>query len=247
MRCEGISDIGNRRQINEDYMGYRQFKNENQEMGVYIIADGLGGHQKGEVASRMAVEKILFYFEENWEEVLNNQKQIVKVLYESIEFANSKIYEKSVSNPIYKGMATTITLAVILENILYLANVGDSRAYMFDGNNLKKLTQDNSLIEEMLRQGVITNEQAQNHPQKNVITRAVGIEENLKVDLYENDITENQTLILTTDGLTNSLNDQQIKEILQSTDNIKDQCNILIKKSKELGGQDNISVLIIVI
>lgn len=233
-RLLGIeTDVGNKRSFNEDSVGYY----EDENFGIYIVADGMGGHNAGEVASKLAKDVLLSYVlnhrdEESPEEILN----------EALQNANRRIYKEGLLNEECNGMGTTITAALLRENELTVVNVGDSRAYVLKDDELVKVTKDHSLVQELLDNGTITKEEAKNHPNKNVITRAVGTNPVVKADYYELDIREVSKVLLCSDGLTNEVTEEEILNVIKS-DN-KDQCLQLINMSKENGGRDNISVII---
>lgn len=233
-RLLGIeTDVGNRRSFNEDSVGCY----ENEDFGIYIVADGMGGHNAGEVASEMAKNVVMNYVlnhrdEESPEEILN----------EALQNANRRIYKEGLLNEECNGMGTTITAALLRGNDLTIVNVGDSRGYVMKGEELIKVTKDHSLVQELIDNGTITKEEAKNHPNRNVITRAVGTNPVVKADYYKLDIRDVSKVLLCSDGLTNEVSEEDILEILKSDDG--EQCKQLINMSKENGGRDNISVII---
>ncbi|MEG1255244.1 Stp1/IreP family PP2C-type Ser/Thr phosphatase [Clostridium sp.] len=233
-RLVGIAtDVGNRRTFNEDSVGYY----EDDDFGIYIVADGMGGHNAGEVASKLAKDIIIEYVinhkdEETQEEILND----------AILNANRKIYREGLLNEDCNGMGTTITGAFLRGNQLTMVNVGDSRGYVLKGKELIKVTKDHSLVQELLDNGTITKEEAKEHPNKNVITRAVGTNPVVKADYYTLDIRELSKVLLCSDGLTNEVSEREILKVLKE-DN-KEPCLQLINMSKENGGRDNISIII---
>lgn len=164
--CVGfLSDIGNIREINEDSIG----KYENDEFAVYIVADGMGGHNAGDVASKIAVESCIEYIKRN--RYLDDMERLLK---ESIKYANNNIYIKAENSEMLYGMGTTITACIIQNEKVVIANVGDSSCYIVKEENIKKITKDHSLVQELVDDGSITEEEAVNHPNKNIITRALG-------------------------------------------------------------------------
>lgn len=232
-RLIGIkSDVGNRRTLNEDFVKY--FEDDN--ISIFAIADGMGGHNAGEVASEVALETIITYLKEN------NEKDKVAALKEAVRRANYKIYKMSILNDNYSGMGTTITVAYVVDGKILIANVGDSRCYTFYKNTLTKITKDHSLVQELLDNGSISEEEAINHPNKNIITRAIGTKPSVEVDIYELNIDDVETVLLCTDGLTNEVSEQEICDIINNDKT--NCCEELINLSKERGGRDNISVII---
>ncbi|MEG0133288.1 MAG: Stp1/IreP family PP2C-type Ser/Thr phosphatase [Clostridium sp.] len=234
-RLVGIAtDVGNKRTFNEDAVGYY----ENDDFGIYIVADGMGGHNAGEIASNLAKDIIIDYViqhkdEESQEDILND----------AILNANRKIYREGLINEECNGMGTTITGAFIKGNRLVIMNVGDSRTYILRNRELIKVTKDHSLVQELLDNGTITKEEAKEHPNRNVITRAVGTNPVVKVDYYVLDIRDVSKVLICSDGLTNEVNEEEILEVLRGNSN--EQCLQLINMSKENGGRDNISVIIL--
>lgn len=233
-RLIGIqTDVGNKRTFNEDSVGYY----EDMDFGIYVVADGMGGHNAGEVASKLARDIIIDYVIEHRDE--GSQEQ---VLSEAIQNANRSIYREGLLDEDCNGMGTTIIGAFLMGNQLTFFNVGDSRGYLLKENELIKVTKDHSLVQELLDNGTITKEEAINHPNKNVITRAVGTNPVVKADYYTLDIRDVSKILLCSDGLTNEVSEEDILKVLQTDDN--DQCLQLINMSKENGGRDNISVII---
>ncbi len=235
------SDTGKIRVINQD----SYYICELDELPVFIVADGMGGHKAGEVASSIATETIKEMIYMNQEELLSENFQIPKFINEALSEANKRVYEKSSISEEYKGMGTTVTMAFIFKGELYIGHIGDSRAYLLRDNELLQLTQDHSLVAELVRNGSITEKDAINHPQKNVITRALGTDEEVKIDIFSREVLDGDVILLCSDGLTNMVSDEMIKEILLKSENIQDTCNLLIDTANDLGGLDNITAIII--
>lgn len=170
-----ISDVGLKRSLNQDYASYL----ENEHFKIYVVADGMGGHNGGEVASQMAVKKILDYVEERYN-IDNNENLITN----AIEDANKSIFEFSIAHEELKGMGTTVTACLMTPEFLHVANVGDSSCLAIKDGKIKKITKDHSLVQELLDSGSITEEDAINHPKKNIITRALGTSSTVKVDVF---------------------------------------------------------------
>lgn len=227
------TDVGNKRNLNEDYIGYF----EDDTIGIFIIADGMGGHNAGEVASKLAVDTIIDYIKEN-----KDNNDIREILEEAISQANRKIYKHSIINEECKGMGTTVTIAVVKDKHAIIGNIGDSRGYLFLGEKLERITKDHSLVQELLDNGTITNEEAFNHPNKNVITRALGTNYTVKADYYNIELKDIDRIILCSDGLTNEVTEMEMKDILLKFDN--ESCPKLIELAKKKGGRDNISIII---
>jgi len=232
------TDRGLRRELNEDncnvLVGYS---------GVpvcFVIADGMGGHKSGEIASKKAVDSVCSrLLETNWE--IEDISDLLKNIICSV---NKELYDFSLLNEATQGMGTTLTVSVFKNGKLYIGHVGDSRVYLIRAKTIEKLTWDHSYIEELVKNGSITKDEAVNHPKKNVITRAVGYESALQVDTYEIDIKENDEVLLCTDGLTNMLSEDEILEILTKEKNPQTACDTLVENANNKGGEDNITVII---
>ena len=212
---------------------------------LFIIADGMGGHKAGEVASKLAVEIISSSFENQIKNIEMDDNSIINAIKNSIWRANDEIYRKSIENEEYSGMGTTVTMAYETNGNIFIGHVGDSRAYLLRDNTLYQITKDHSLVEELVKNGTITREEARFHPQKNIITRAVGTNKEVEIDLIVKERTKGDILLLCTDGLTNMLNDEEIKELLIINDDMQKACELLVQLSNEKGGLDNISVVAI--
>lgn len=191
-----VSDIGMVRNLNEDYAKYLECN----DFKIYVVADGMGGHNAGEVASKMAAEGIVNYVGENFSE---NTKDVV--LKNAIEKVNKDIYFHSLKNDCLNGMGTTITACLITKDWIKIANVGDSSCFGITNNEIIKITKDHSLVQELVDSGSISENEAANHPKKNIITRAIGTSDKVNVDIF--DIIENKydKYVLCSDGLTNEL------------------------------------------
>lgn len=240
------SHIGKVRKNNEDYCKGEIIDTEFGSIGIFALADGMGGHNKGEVASKMAVDNIIIFLKENLLQS-NNIKidyidDIIKQAYHNV---NYKIYEKSISDTQFEGMGTTLVVAIIYKNNIYIANVGDSRCYLLNNNEFNKVTIDHSVVEELVQANIITEEDAKTHPRRNQITRAIGTDEMVIVDIFKKDINLNDKILLTSDGLTGFVDDKTIKDILLSGKNINDLAQDLINKANDVSGKDNISVILI--
>lgn len=230
-----LSDVGNVRKVNEDSVGYF----ESSDINIYAVADGMGGHNAGEVASELAIEVVIEYIKQNHQGI-----DMKKVLSDGIKCANKKIYDVASQSDSLKGMGTTITICFKKQNKMVVANVGDSSCYIIDRKrNLSKVTRDHSLVQQLLDNGTITEEEARTHPNKNIITRALGTNELVEVDLFDVDLTNIIKCILCTDGLTNDVTYSEMYDIIMENDNVSS-CKMLVDLSKSKGGRDNISVIV---
>ena len=205
------------------------------EPETFVVADGMGGAQAGEVASQMLVETVKEFLSET--PPYNEQ-----ILSQAILLANSKILNLARQNPNYLGMGTTATILSLDDRKAYFAHVGDSRIYRLRNNFLEQLTEDHSYVETLVRRGEITPDEARVHPMKNVLTQAVGVVENISVDTANFPVESGDTFLLCTDGLTNMVDDENIAKILQGASNPAD---ALIDVALRAGGRDNISVIVV--
>lgn len=238
MRSSGLSDIGLVRKINEDAYLCEYACNDTT---YFIVADGMGGRNAGEVASSTAIGYIKYYIEK----YSNNTDEVRELIKNAILYANEKVYKKSILSSECVGMGTTLSLACVLGERLLIGHVGDSRVYLVRNNEITKLTEDHSLVEELVKNGTIKPEEASTHPQKNIITRALGTEYILDVDLYEFDILDGDFIMLCTDGLSNMVTDKEILDVIISNLDVNIICERLVTMAKESGGFDNITVIII--
>lgn len=237
MKISSLTDIGNTREMNQDYL-YSSEESVGKLPNLFLVADGMGGHKAGEFASRYVVEHIVRFIKESKEE------EAVGILSESIETANRKLKEYADAHQQMRGMGTTIVAAVIQGRTLLVANVGDSRLYIV-GDEITQVTQDHSLVQEMVRLGQMDPQSAKNHPDKNIITRAVGVSEKVKIDIFERQLRAGEYIILCSDGLTNMVEDSVILQILHGAGSLSDKAERLIELANKNGGKDNITVIII--
>lgn len=205
---------------------------------LYLVADGMGGHNAGGFASRYAVETVVEQINRSQEE------EAFSLLYEAIEEANLQVRRKALEDESMSGMGTTLVAATIDGDRLLVANVGDSRLYLV-GETIRQITTDHSLVEEMVRMGGINREQARNHPDKNIITRAIGAGEEIKPDFFEVKLKKNDRIFMCTDGVSNMLTDEEIFCILQEPGGEEEQIRRIVQAANEQGGRDNMGVILI--
>ena len=204
-----VTDKGNVRELNEDFLSYSR----EDEFSIYVVGDGMGGHNAGEVASKRAVESIICFVKENFGVIpLDN------LLKDAILHANSKIYSMSQESSGLSGMGTTITAILEVKNIVYIANVGDSACFGINENGIKKLTKDHSLVQELVDYGTISEKEALSHPKKNIITRAVGTNKDVVVDIFKVNNNEYEMFLLCSDGLTNEISKEEIGNIIYNSE-----------------------------
>lgn len=237
MNAIGKTDRGNIRELNEDYIMVVN-KNIGSLPNVFVLADGMGGHNCGEVASRVAAESFYEYIADSTEpDILDN-------IIDAVSYANERVYYMSLLRPECEGMGTTFIAACISEDKLYIGYVGDSRVYALINGNLEQITTDHSYVMDMVRAGVMSAEEAKRSPAKNIITRAVGAPY-IMTDGIVKQLFESCTVLICSDGLTDMVDDDDIKEILLKDVCIEEKADLLIEKAKENGGKDNISVILI--
>lgn len=245
LKWGGCTDIGRSRPLNED--GYYISEYSKDAKALYaIVADGMGGHQAGEVASAMAIRSVSDYINKHFN-ADTDTTGLKEILGHALRGANTEIYEKSKETPSLNGMGTTLTMCFILNNRAVVAHVGDSRVYLLREDALHRITVDHSLVQALLSSGKITQEEAENHPQKNVITRALGTESRVEIDLYEFPVLPGELMLLCTDGLSNLLSDPELKKILQENRHcpLEDLAKQLAEEANIRGGFDNITAVLL--
>lgn len=237
LKSYAITDIGRKRQLNQDFIYLSETPIGNLP-NVFIVADGMGGHNAGDYASRYAVETVVDEIGTSFE------KNPVRILGGAIEKANALIRQRAQENPAYSGMGTTMVAATFIGRYLEVANVGDSRLYVIN-NGIKQITRDHSLVEEMVRMGGIDKASARNHPDKNIITRAIGARDDIEADFFNVELQEGDLVLLCSDGLTNMLDDEGIHRILTEDESLKNRVDKLVETANRNGGKDNISAIVI--
>ncbi|MFZ5943826.1 MAG: Stp1/IreP family PP2C-type Ser/Thr phosphatase [Bacillota bacterium] len=235
MHVNSLTDIGLVRKANEDK--YLTDKNR----GLFVVADGMGGHEAGEIASSIAIKTL---------DVVLTNEYIASYqrdgLIEAIRKANQLIYQEAKQNINFSGMGTTITAALFIEKTLHIAHIGDSRAYLIRDNSIRLLTKDHSLVGELLRHGELTENEAQKHPHRNVLTRALGTEAEVEIDLTQVEVKSGDMLLLCSDGLYSLVKDFEIlQEIITNRVDMKATVNNLVKTALNRGGMDNITVVLV--
>lgn len=241
----GLSNVGRKRKKNEDSFLV------NTQTNLFVVADGMGGHSGGEFASQFAVstiEEVIQSLSNDSEATLisgvnSDNADFGDQLRYAIQIASQKIYDQSLFDQGLRGMGTTVVALLVKENRICIANVGDSRAYLLRGGELKQLTTDHSLVREQMQAGLISENDAKNHQFRNIITRSVGYQEDVEIDIEYIDLKHSDKFIMCTDGLTNMVSDELILKTVQGRDP-KAACEELIRLSNENGGEDNITVVI---
>lgn len=230
-----VTDIGNVRQINEDcgdyYLG--------NDYKLFVVADGMGGHNAGEVASKMAAKGMLSFVKENYGKINDSE-----ILIEAVAEVNYDVYIHSKRSNNLSGMGTTISAILVTDECTRVVNIGDSVCYGIDKNSIDKITKDHSLVQELLDAGSITVDEARNHPRKNIITRAVGTNIRVEVDQFTVPNGIYDYFVICTDGLSNEVSEAEIANEIRWSNNIEESCRRLVNMAKEAGGKDNITVLV---
>jgi protein phosphatase len=235
------TDKGLIRSINED--SYTVFTNQGDYPLVFILADGMGGHKRGELASSIAVE----YAREQIEPVISSVGDIEHIsglLKEITEKANIKVYLGSLEDPDNKGMGTTLTIAVVYDDTLIVSHVGDCRVYLLRKNSLMRITVDHTLVQELVDAGRIMPAQAAGHPKRHVLTRALGVPEYVTADTYAVSLQKNDKVLLCSDGLHGYVQESIIRNILRKENNPAVAAQVLVNKANSSGGEDNTTVMI---
>lgn len=240
MKVFAKSDIGKAREMNQDAYYASQ---PSETVGLYIVADGMGGYNGGEVASTLAVTTAKNYIENNFAQIEHTREKIEELVKNAIEYANMVVYEKSQKVKMLEGMGTTMEVALVKDNRVYIGHVGDSRIYRIRKNFIRKLTTDHSYVEKLVKDGTITREEALHHPKKNMLTKALGCTSFVEPDTMVKGFLKDDILVITSDGLTNMVKDEEIYNTI--TENIDTAAETLLEKANEAGGLDNITVIIV--
>ena len=210
---------------------------------VYVVADGVGGGNAGEIASRTAVNEIANYVVDNPISKLNNKYAVVNYLQDCIDRANGKIFDMAHTYQENSGMATTLSLVHVTAGKAFIANVGDSRAYLFRSGQLTQLTEDHTYVNSLVKAGILTPEEAAHDERKNVITKAMGAERNVEPDFFQVDILEGDIILMCTDGLYDEVTDEEIAEVLDDGLTMSAVCAELVLRANLNGGHDNITAV----
>lgn len=238
MKTFSMTHVGRRRETNQDYMFTSETAVGNLP-NLFLVADGMGGHAAGDYASRFTIERIVEHIGQS------EQKEPVAVIKEAVIHANRLLLEEANADDSKSGMGTTIVAATCDGGRLCTANVGDSRLYVINRDRITQITRDHSLVEEMVRMGEMDKADAKAHPDKNIITRAIGVVPEVSVDFFETELEPGDLILMCSDGLTNMIEDEDIKRIVLGQRDIVEQAEQLIEVANENGGRDNITVVLI--
>lgn len=240
MQVFANTDIGKARDMNQDYYYIAE---ESTNIKLYILADGMGGYKGGEIASKLATISTKNYIESNFNLIEHDKESILNLIKSAIEYANMVVYEKSKEDKELEGMGTTLEVCLIYNNKAYIGHVGDSRIYRIRKEIIRKLTQDHSYVAKLVKDGTITKEEAYNHPKKNMLTKALGCTSYVEPDAMIKGFLKEDIIVITSDGLTNMIKDEEIYEYIKQ--DIQNSSKNLIKIANERGGYDNITVIIL--
>lgn len=238
MKSYSITDVGKRRQVNQDFIFCTE-ESVGSLPNLFIVADGMGGHNAGDYASRFCVKVFIEHIKNN------QQKTPIGLIEDALQDTNDLLIKEAKENIDLQGMGTTFVAATVLESTMYVANVGDSRLYVVN-DNIKQITEDHSLVEEMVKTGELDRKDMRFHPNKNIITRALGADAKVVPDYFEINLEKDDIILICSDGLTNMLDDLDILNIIKEyTDDIETAAKTLVDKANENGGKDNISIIIV--
>lgn len=238
MRVSFMTDTGRTRSQNQDAV-FATEKPIGVLANLFVIADGMGGHNAGDYASKKAIDLLTHSI------AGSGEQEAISAIQQGITIANEAIYEEASRDSAKAGMGTTMVVATIENHMLRVANVGDSRLYILGAGVLQQVTRDHSVIEEMVRKGEVSKEVAAHHPKRNLITRAVGAEAQVRVDFFDVDLQNVDAVMMCSDGLTNMLEEDRIKDIMSQDISVEDKVEKLVEEANAAGGKDNITVLIV--
>lgn len=234
MKWAQITDKGLTREVNEDNMLVAP------DLGLLAIADGMGGHQGGRIASKMALATL----EHELVRMLRQPGELPKTLQDAVKIANSAVFTHANENPELKGMGTTLTACLYSDRQLFVAHVGDSRIYLLREKMIRQVTLDHSLVQELMQKDVISEEEARSHPQRHMLTRALGAEPFVEVDSYQEPLQPGDQLLLCTDGLTRYLREPELREVLLAGLEPERTVQTLLGEALKAGGADNITLIL---
>ena len=240
MRAFAKSDVGKLRDTNEDSY---YISNVDDEIKIFILADGMGGYNGGEIASKLAVSTALSYIQTNFANTPKEKEDILNLVKSAMEYANMVVYEKSNNEKELTGMGTTLEVCLIYNNKVYIGHVGDSRVYRIRKEFIRKLTHDHSYVQKLVKDGTITEEEARNHPKKNMLMKALGCTAFLEPDVTVKGFIKDDIILMCSDGLSNMLDDEEIYEIIRQEGTLA--AEKLVEKANENGGYDNITAIVI--
>lgn len=237
MKAYAKTDVGSKRSMNQDFL-YCSENAVGSFQNLFIVADGMGGHKAGDHASKLCVSSMVEAIEKSV------HKTPVSIFEEAVDVANSRIYQEAQENVVFEGMGTTMVACTLVGNTMYVANIGDSRLYLLR-ETISQITDDHSLVEELVKKGNLTESEARVHPQKNIITRALGTDVQVSADYFEVPVQAGDTILLCSDGLSNMLDDEDLEYIIKRSDTLEEAGALLIAQANQNGGDDNITAVLV--
>ncbi len=240
MKVLAKSDRGKLREQNEDYY---YVSDEDKVPGLYMLADGMGGYEGGEVASRLAIDAAARYIGNHFDLIEHMKEDILELIEDAMKYANEIVFDVAKNSEDLQSMGTTLEICLIYNNRAYIGHIGDSRIYRIRGKIIRKLTTDHSYVEQLVKDGTITKEEAKTHPKKNMLMKALGCSEYVEPDVMVKNFQPEDIIVMTSDGLTNMVDDNKIFETIKNNFEASDE--MLIDMANDAGGIDNITVVII--
>ena len=235
------TDVGKAREMNQDYYSIPSSENDLQ---LYILADGMGGYNGGEIASRLAAETTKNYIQNNFDKIEHDKEAILKLVKDAMEYANMVVYEESKKDENLQGMGTTLDVCFIYNSKIYIGHVGDSRIYLIKKDIARKITKDHSYVQQLVEDKKITREEAEHHPKKNMLLKALGCTSYVEPDIRARNLEKDDMLLMCSDGLTNMVEESKIYEVVR--ENKEKAPEILVNLANNAGGYDNITVITII-
>lgn len=235
------TDVGKAREMNQDYYS---IPSSESDLQLYILADGMGGYNGGEIASRLAAETTKNYIQNNFKKIEHDKEAILKLVKDAMEYANMVVYEESKKDENLQGMGTTLDVCFIYNSKIYIGHVGDSRIYLIKKDIARKITKDHSYVQQLVEDKKITREEAEHHPKKNMLLKALGCTSYVEPDIRARNLEKDDILLMCSDGLTNMVEESKIYEVVRK--NKEKAPEILVNLANNAGGYDNITVITII-
>ena len=235
------TDVGKAREMNQDYYS---IPSSESDLQLYILADGMGGYNGGEIESRLAAETTKNYIQNNFKKIEHDKEAILKLVKDAMEYANMVVYEESKKDENLQGMGTTLDVCFIYNSKIYIGHVGDSRIYLIKKDIARKITKDHSYVQQLVEDKKITREEAEHHPKKNMLLKALGCTSYVEPDIRARNLEKDDILLMCSDGLTNMVEESKIYEVVR--ENKEKAPEILVNLANNAGGYDNITVITII-
>lgn len=240
IKAFATSDVGRAREINEDYFSISY---QDDPIQLFILADGMGGYNGGEIASRLAVTTAKEYIVSNYEKALESKEKLLELVESASQYANMVVYEKAQSSENLKKMGTTLDICLIYQSKAFISHIGDSRIYRKRKDFFRRLTKDHSYVQQLIDEGKITKEESEGHPEKNMLMKALGCTSFIEPDAMIKGFVKGDVILMCSDGLTNMIKEEEISKIIK--ENPTDATKPMIQRANDLGGKDNITAVII--